>query len=580
MKRIRAGLTITLLLMCVEQILAQSALANVLSVTGPTLVSSYAVDHPGRHANDSRLATRWAARTSGYPQWWQVDLGRRARITLVRIDWFLAATHSYRYSIRLSNDGATWTTAVDRSKRSSFGITKDGLAADARYLRVIVLGCRTSDGTKASASVSELRVYGPTPVFNVKDMGAKGDGVTNDTAAIDAAVARARRFRGVVYLPAGAYAYRGTLTVPDRVHIRGAGIYDQGTARGGGGTWLKAALRWGSRVFVEQLLVGDEGPFRPVPRGSSAAGPDTRAHGSHDNRFSFVRFKGGGLDLGVNFGRGWTTATNPLRKYDMVRTIFNDCEWEAPPGEPGSRPPLLNLWIDSRPGGARVSGNRWNRNHFGVKNSTGRYGVGRTIIIQPAPTTPSTGRASDPDTGPRVGLSVVPGVGSNLDATSWNRYFRWRQVDHGFSDNRFVDSLFEYSDWYPLNFCDWARLYSMWHGIFYGGNPSYGGWGNPPGSQWVNIPDRMWNRGVQVVRSYNKGGVRYNNGVSEVHKSARYIDSTMATGKLTNMGGRYGNVVRGSFSNNTRPRTLIFPAGGQWDWTGSRTDYTPSPYDP
>ena len=54
----------------------------------------------------------------------------------------------------------------------------------------------------------------------------------------------------------------------------------------------------------------------------------------------------------------------------------------------------------------------------------------------------------------------------------------------------------------------------------------------------------------------------------------------MATGRLTNQAGRYGNLVSGSFSNATRPQTPIFPAGGQWDWTGSRTSYTPSPYDP
>jgi len=61
--------------------------------------------------------------------------------------------------------------------------------------------------------------------INVKDYGAVGDGVTNDTAAIAAAVAAlaARPGRGALYLPAGAYNVTSWPNMPDRSYIVGDG---------------------------------------------------------------------------------------------------------------------------------------------------------------------------------------------------------------------------------------------------------------------------------------------------------------------------------------------------------------------
>jgi hypothetical protein len=52
-----------------------------------------------------------------------------------------------------------------------------------------------------------------TDLISVRDFGAKGDGTTDDTAAIQAAIAYAQTNGGVVYLPEGVYIITSTLTM-------------------------------------------------------------------------------------------------------------------------------------------------------------------------------------------------------------------------------------------------------------------------------------------------------------------------------------------------------------------------------
>jgi hypothetical protein len=60
--------------------------------------------------------------------------------------------------------------------------------------------------------------------LNVKSFGAKGDGTTDDTAAIQKALTAAGNAGGgTVYVPAGTYK-TGPLTIPQNVTLRGAGI--------------------------------------------------------------------------------------------------------------------------------------------------------------------------------------------------------------------------------------------------------------------------------------------------------------------------------------------------------------------
>lgn len=56
--------------------------------------------------------------------------------------------------------------------------------------------------------------------FDVRDFGAKGDGVTDDTATVQAALNK----KGLVYFPKGIFLVKKTLTIPSDTTIVGAGI--------------------------------------------------------------------------------------------------------------------------------------------------------------------------------------------------------------------------------------------------------------------------------------------------------------------------------------------------------------------
>lgn len=86
------------------------------------------------------------------------------------------------------------------------------------------------------APENSMRAVGKNELmFNVKDYGAKGNGVTNDTASINAAIAAMPSIAnswgagaaGVLYLPAGRYLVDGGIVIPSnkRMQVRGAGPY-------------------------------------------------------------------------------------------------------------------------------------------------------------------------------------------------------------------------------------------------------------------------------------------------------------------------------------------------------------------
>ena len=69
----------------------------------------------------------------------------------------------------------------------------------------------------------EKPIPSPGVVANVKELGAKGDGKTDDTAAFAAAIAQATKTPGAVLIPAGHYMLSKQLVLSDGVVLRGEG---------------------------------------------------------------------------------------------------------------------------------------------------------------------------------------------------------------------------------------------------------------------------------------------------------------------------------------------------------------------
>ena len=61
-------------------------------------------------------------------------------------------------------------------------------------------------------------------VLNARDLGAKGDGLTDDTAALEAALKQAAP-GGTLLLPTGTYAVSKTLEIPDDIVVQGSGMH-------------------------------------------------------------------------------------------------------------------------------------------------------------------------------------------------------------------------------------------------------------------------------------------------------------------------------------------------------------------
>lgn len=59
------------------------------------------------------------------------------------------------------------------------------------------------------------------PVVSVREQGAKGDGLTDDTEALQKAATLAAEQKGIVFLPAGVYAISRTLSLPPGTVLRG-----------------------------------------------------------------------------------------------------------------------------------------------------------------------------------------------------------------------------------------------------------------------------------------------------------------------------------------------------------------------
>ena len=98
-----------------------------------------------------------------------------------------------------------------------------------------------------------------TPVLNVKNYGAKGNGTTDDTAAINAVISQAPSAGSVVYLPAGTYRLTQPLYLKPNMILRGDGSALTSLIFEGAGTADRCIgiIRWDSNQTTTYVSLTD-----------------------------------------------------------------------------------------------------------------------------------------------------------------------------------------------------------------------------------------------------------------------------------------------------------------------------------
>jgi len=148
---------------------------NLLSYGKKVTVSSELENRPAADAVNENMKNWWSAATGDAGEWMELDLGRVCDAAAVQInfaDQDIQRAHGrdnsyiYRYTLEISEDGANWRTAVDKSQAEGKPFAALDTSHDyfefaeltkIRYLRLINRGPVPAGGKFA---VSGLRVFG------------------------------------------------------------------------------------------------------------------------------------------------------------------------------------------------------------------------------------------------------------------------------------------------------------------------------------------------------------------------------------------------------------------------------------
>ncbi|WP_156885787.1 discoidin domain-containing protein [Massilia niastensis] len=143
------------LALALHLVYAPAALAQVtlLSQGKPAFASSVQGGATPNLAVDGQLQSRWESVHQKDPQWLYVDLGARASITKVVVQWENASARTFE--LQVSDDEVTWEKVggVDDNQQL---VNEFNLATEARYVRVH----GTQRTTGYGYSIFELGVYG------------------------------------------------------------------------------------------------------------------------------------------------------------------------------------------------------------------------------------------------------------------------------------------------------------------------------------------------------------------------------------------------------------------------------------
>lgn len=144
-------------------------------------------------------------------------IGNTSSQTRQALDALYATKQSVTDLQTLVNTGRLSQTALDATYASYSSVTSLADRVTTNETAIGTLNTLVSTGRlSASALANKFGMY-----RNVKDYGAKGDGVADDTTAIQAAL---NAGPGTVFAPGGTYIHTNTIRVPSNVSLIGEGI--------------------------------------------------------------------------------------------------------------------------------------------------------------------------------------------------------------------------------------------------------------------------------------------------------------------------------------------------------------------
>ena len=179
----------------------------------------------------------------------KISIGNSAGDTITQ--WMLRGELATPENIGI--DGRFYPFGVDNIRITNNGrvvktIYEDGAPAEATMVRrtnndLVVVASTPVVPQKPLNTVPSMTLRSeddPVISYSVKDFGAKGDGKSDDTNAIQGALFAAQAIGGgTVFVPAGRYVVQGSLYIPSKVTLRGE--WQDPTAGGAGkGTILMA----------------------------------------------------------------------------------------------------------------------------------------------------------------------------------------------------------------------------------------------------------------------------------------------------------------------------------------------------
>jgi len=140
----------------------------IVQLTGTATADSEQTNpvHPAVHGNDGMTGTRWCAANGSTGHYWTVDLGAVHTLSRFEVMWEYpnqATGLAYGYVISVSNDGTTFTTAINRTTNTDVMQTQSSdfpASTTGRHARITVVALPASTPQPTWASFFEARVFG------------------------------------------------------------------------------------------------------------------------------------------------------------------------------------------------------------------------------------------------------------------------------------------------------------------------------------------------------------------------------------------------------------------------------------